>query len=81
MRKSNIHKISADRVSYDNYPNQTQDNGESCVLIADSKRCEKKAWQRFHTKIVRERVQFNIPTKMVRKRHDVKIVRKRNFKK
>ena len=63
MRKSNIHKISADRVSYDNYPNQTQDNGESCVLIADSKRCEKKAWQRFHTKIVRERVQFNIPTK------------------
>ena len=23
----------------------------------------KKAWQRFHTEIVRERVQFNIPTK------------------
>ena len=38
----------------------------------------KKACHRFRTKIVRERVQFNIQQKMVRKRHDVKIVRKRN---
>ena len=33
------------------------------LLIQTRKYCGKKAWQRFHTKIVLERVQFNIPTK------------------
>ena len=39
-----------------------------------------KTHARFSNKIVRERVQFNIQQKMVRKRHDVKLVRKRNEK-